>query len=148
MEICIRTAIPADAERMEELYRTMRRAIYGPEDQKGYDEGYLDRYFYGEGNRAYVAEQQGRIIAFVSLEEHREDAYLYVDDISVEPACRGRGLGTKLLTLAEAYAGERGLGALLLHVEDSNEKARRLYERFGFGEYGMTGSRHLLRKAL
>ena len=67
MEIRIRPAVPADAERMEELYRLMRKAIYGPADQKGYEAGYLDRFFGPGGNRAYVVEAAGRTVAFISL---------------------------------------------------------------------------------
>lgn len=150
MEQYIRKAVPADAGRMEELYRMMRQAIYGPEDQRGYDAGYLDRYFYKAGNRAYVVERPGRIVAFVSLEEHREEpeAFVYVDDISVEPECRGQGIGKRLLVLAEEYAGERGIFQMRLHVEDSNAGARKLYASCGYGEYRMTGSRHLLKKVI
>ena len=150
MEIRIRPAVPADAERMEELYRLMRKAIYGPADQKGYEAGYLDRFFGPGGNRAYVVEAAGRTVAFISLEEHRgePEPFVYVDDISVEPALRGQGIGQRLLDLAEEYAAERGIAQLRLHVEDSNAGARRLYERNGYREFRMTGSRHLLRKRL
>ncbi|MFK9714769.1 GNAT family N-acetyltransferase, partial [Escherichia coli] len=57
---------------------------------------------------------------------------LHILDISLLPAWRGRGLGTRCLTaLAAANEGR----ALSIQVEIHNP-ARRLYERLGFAADG------------
>ncbi len=55
----------------------------------------------------------------------------YVCQIAVDPAFRGCGIGRKLLEQAETWGRARGKANLALHVA-SNNRARRLYERFGF----------------
>ena len=67
--------------------------------------------------------------------------FLYLDDFCVQASHRGQGIGTELLDLAEAYGIELGIGITVLHVEQSNEAARRLYERRGFALLAEEGSR-------
>jgi ribosomal protein S18 acetylase RimI-like enzyme len=51
---------------------------------------------------------------------------------AVVPERRSRGIGTALMTAAERLVRSRGYGAIVLGVEDSNPRARRLYERHGY----------------
>lgn len=57
-------------------------------------------------------------------------------NMAVTPAFRGRGLGGFLLARVLETAGERGIEAVFLEVRVSNERASRLYERFGFVDVG------------
>jgi len=54
----------------------------------------------------------------------------------VRPAARGLGVGEALVSAAAGWARDHGHGALYLWVTDSNEAARRLYERCGFTATG------------
>jgi len=56
----------------------------------------------------------------------------YVNVLAVQPRFRGRGLGTRLLALAEDAARDQGLAGLSVIVSDANPGARRLYERQGY----------------
>jgi ribosomal protein S18 acetylase RimI-like enzyme len=56
----------------------------------------------------------------------------FVTELWVVPEARGRGLGKRLLQVAEAHAREADVHALHLVVRPENEGARRLYEREGF----------------
>jgi ribosomal protein S18 acetylase RimI-like enzyme len=58
----------------------------------------------------------------------------YVNVLAAYPQCRNRGLGTRLLGVAEDITHEAGLAALSIIVAGSNTGARRLYERTGFAE--------------
>lgn len=58
----------------------------------------------------------------------------YVNALATRPAHRGRGLGGRLLALARQIAMSEHLDGLSLIVADSNEGARRLYERSGYRE--------------
>lgn len=58
----------------------------------------------------------------------------YVNVLAVLPEHRNRGLGSRLLDLAEAQAAAGGRRGLSIIVEDANEGARRLYARRGYRE--------------
>jgi ribosomal protein S18 acetylase RimI-like enzyme len=51
---------------------------------------------------------------------------------AVTPAAQGHGIGTELMRAAAELACSRGFTAIVLGVEDSNPRARRLYERLGY----------------
>jgi len=54
-------------------------------------------------------------------------------DFSVLPEAQGKGVGTALLEELERRARDRGCAKMTLEVHDSNEAAKRLYARVGFG---------------
>lgn len=56
-------------------------------------------------------------------------------DFAVAPEHRGRGVGSRLLAELERRARERGCCKVTLEVHDSNEGAKRLYRRTGFGPW-------------
>ena len=58
----------------------------------------------------------------------------WVDQLYVDPARTGQGLGSALLDLAKSRAG----GALDLWTFERNVGARRFYERHGFAEVATT----------
>ena len=55
----------------------------------------------------------------------------------------GRGIGRSLLEALEGWAQSKGLHRLELMVNYNNERAIRLYEKFGFEREGV--KRHALR---
>lgn len=65
-----------------------------------------------------------------SLERGGRDAF--IDELFVRAERRGRGLGAQAVAIAEAGARRRGVRAVHLEVDHTNERARRLYERVGF----------------
>lgn len=56
----------------------------------------------------------------------------YVAQVAVGEGARGLGVGSALLEAAFAKAREAGKAIISLDVVDTNEGARRLYERLGF----------------
>ena len=56
----------------------------------------------------------------------------------VDPSVRGRSVGARLVQAALEQAREDGKKRVVLHVVDSNPRARRLYERLGFAATGRT----------
>ena len=144
----IRTAVPADADKIDALFREMLQTIYHTDDVKGYEAGYLESFWNGGENRIYIAEDN-EVRAFLSIEVYHEpQAYLYLDDFSVTAAYRGSGIGTKLMQSAEAYAREIGIPAIVLHVEKNNESAFRFYEGLGYTIFRDDGDRYLLSKEI
>lgn len=84
-----------------------------------------------------AGEMDGRLIAHVLLRAvdlHASSADL---GISMDPACIGAGIGTKLLQLTRTYAGqELGIRTITLDVAAWNRRALRAYEKAGFQEIG------------
>jgi ribosomal protein S18 acetylase RimI-like enzyme len=58
----------------------------------------------------------------------------YVNVLATYPESRGRGIGSELLSIAEGIATRLSKRALSIIVADTNEGARRLYERHGYSE--------------
>jgi len=57
---------------------------------------------------------------------------LYIDTVCIDPAFRGKGIGTKLFEYAEEVAKQVNSAKLSLNVETEKEPAIRLYKRLGY----------------
>jgi len=83
-----------------------------------------------------VARADGAVVgvAFLSwihsLEHQGPSAWL--DDVYVDPAHRGRGLGRSLVEAALTHARATGRAAIDLEVDADHASIARLYERMGF----------------
>lgn len=137
-----------DSARINELFIEMLHSIYNTNQINGYPDGYLDKFFDGRDEWISIARDDfNNIIAFLSIEVHHvENAYIYLDDLSVTTQYRNKGIGTKLIRNAEAYAKEIDIHTICLHVEKSNTAAFRLYERLGYKIYKDQGNRYLMIK--
>ena len=82
----------------------------------------------------FVARTEGRVVGFVILVV--SGAFVgYVQSIAVDPECRGKGIGTKIL----AFAEERILRVspnVFVCVSSFNPDALRLYRRLGYEVVG------------
>jgi GNAT superfamily N-acetyltransferase len=82
---------------------------------------------------ARIAECDGRIVGF-SVSVLHEGTWVsapvcYLEDLFVEPAYRGKGIGRKLIQDVVDLARERGWSRLYWHTQEQNP-ARRLYDEF------------------
>ena len=84
---------------------------------------------------AQVAEADGEVVGFAlfftNFSTFLAKPGLYLEDLYVRPALRGRGIGAALLTRLGAIAVERGYGRFEWSVLDWNENAIRFYEKMG-----------------
>ena len=150
MDTVLRVATAGDEAAIRRLFVEMLRTIFHTQEVEGYPAGFVGRFYTGEEAKILVAEQAVMVVGSLSLESHREGEppFLYLDDFSVAAACRGQGIGSRLLDMAEENAAALGLGETHLHVERDNHGARRLYQRRGFGVLAEQGARLLLGKKL
>jgi ribosomal protein S18 acetylase RimI-like enzyme len=79
------------------------------------------------------AQAVGITIGFFGFSSFRARPLLNIHDLAVLPTHRGRGIGTQLLQAAEAIARSRDCCVMSLEVLEENQRALRLYERYGFG---------------
>ena len=148
MDYVLRKAKSTDTIRIEELFVEMLKAIYHTDDVKGYETGYLDKFFLDKEDWICVTEYKNDVVAFLSIEVYRDEDYIYLDDLSVTEGCRNKGIGTKLIHTAEKYAEEIGITKIVFHVEKANEDAYRLYLRLGYSGDADEGSRIRMNKSV
>ena len=93
-----------------------------------------------------IAELDGEIAGF-SLSVIHESSWTiapvcYLEDLFVEPAVRGRGVGAALIQDIVHYSRQNGWARVHWHTEANNVSARRLYDRFceadGFVRYRLS----------
>jgi ribosomal protein S18 acetylase RimI-like enzyme len=65
-----------------------------------------------------------------------EPSEFYLDTVSVDPKCQGRGFGRDLIEACCQQARKLGYDRIGLLVDVENVGGRRLYERLGFGSEG------------
>ena len=84
---------------------------------------------------AMIAERGGRAVGFAlyftTFSTFLCKPGLYLEDLFVEPAHRGAGIGKALLQRLAQLAAERGCGRLEWRVLDWNEPSIRFYESLG-----------------
>ncbi len=71
------------------------------------------------------------VLAVLFREQPKRDELL-IDGIVVRSPSRGLGIGSRLLDAAFELATDKGRTKVTLEVVDTNNDARRLYERLGF----------------
>ncbi|MFC4854410.1 GNAT family N-acetyltransferase [Actinophytocola glycyrrhizae] len=95
-----------------------------------------------------VAEVDGKVSGFVLVRQaipiESHEHVLSINELAVDPAVQGRGIGGALIEAAAADAARRGARKLTLRVLGGNAGARRLYERRGFVVEGVLRGEFLL----
>lgn len=124
--------VPAIYQMIGELadYEHLRDRVVGrPED--------LQRHLFGEPRFAMAMlalwsdAVAGYALYFYNYSTFLCRPGLYVEDLYVRPAYRGRGIGLALLQAVELQAREHGCGRLEWAVLDWNREAIDFYRRFG-----------------
>ena len=88
----------------------------------------------GRGDEYHVltAGRDGPVVAYGMLRGWEEGYTVPSLGIAVDGACRGMGIGRRLMTHLHAIAAARGAGTVRLKVYRSNEAAIALYRSFGY----------------
>ena len=121
----LRKAEPKDKEGIENLFLVMLRSVYKKEDVQRYEPGYLDKFFKDDRSWIYVAESEGNLVGYLSIEQHPD--FLYLDDFCIDEKYRGNGLVKMLLDEAIKTAKEINLSHLYIYTAHIG-----LYEKYGW----------------
>jgi GNAT superfamily N-acetyltransferase len=89
----------------------------------------------------WVAEYGGRVVGLTGVFLHYavefDGAYGRLLGLVVDEPYRGRGIGKKLLEVAEAWLRERGIAKLTLTSGHQRKEAHEFYRRLGYTETGL-----------
>ena len=102
-----------------------------------------------DGSHAvYVAEKEDGLVGWVHVYEHLPVCHDRVAEIAglvVDAACRGSGVGKRLMEAAENWARGKGLSTVVLRSNVIREAAHKFYEVLG---YTRIKTQHAFRKVL
>ncbi len=80
--------------------------------------------------RYFVAEEGDKIAGYMGYWEAPQEAHII--NLAVAPDFRKRGLGLEMMEYCLEFARKKGAALATLEVRESNEAAKRLYEKCGF----------------
>jgi GNAT superfamily N-acetyltransferase len=121
--MAIRIAAPGDAEAISDLMR-----------QLGYKRDGIDlrlAHILAEPAGAVFVAESERVVGVVHVVERatlEAPARAEVLALVVDGACRGQGIGRRLMRTAEDWARDRGLVALRVRTRVARAQAHRFYE--------------------
>jgi ribosomal protein S18 acetylase RimI-like enzyme len=128
----LRPASAADAARLTELvqaaYGHYVERLGGP--PRPLTDDYADVV---RSQRVVVAERSGQIVGLIVLQASEEG--FVVDNVAVDPAHQGTGVGRALLEHAELAARREGFDAIHLYTHERMTENLALYRRVGYVEY-------------
>jgi GNAT superfamily N-acetyltransferase len=81
-----------------------------------------------------VAEVDGKVYGFANCVVHENtweaQPVCYLEDLYVDPAARGHGVGRAIIEWLRGAMRAEGWARLYWHTHEGNDVARRLYDRF------------------
>ena len=83
--------------------------------------------------RVEVAVEEERIVGVVV--RGPSDEGFAIENVAVDPAMQGRGLGRALIALAEEEARADGHDSIYLYTHEGMTENQELYSRLGYAEY-------------
>jgi GNAT superfamily N-acetyltransferase len=135
--VSARTARPADVPALLAIIRQLAEFARAPDEVEATEE-HLHRTLFADepavfGHVAVAADGHlaGLAVWFLNYSTWQGSHGLYLEDLYVRPAHRGRGVGRLLLQTLAAVCVERGYPRFEWWVLDWNESARRVYETVG-----------------
>lgn len=132
----IRPAAPEDVAAVVGLIRELATYEREPDAVVATEDGVRSALF-GPSPAVYchVAEVDGEVVGFalwfLNFSTWLGRHGIYLEDLYVRPAYRGRGLGRALLATLAAVAAERGYGRVEWSVLDWNSPAHAFYRSLG-----------------
>lgn len=140
----IRKATGDDLETVNRLLRQVLKVHHDgrpdlfPASGKKYTDDELLAIFENPRTPVFVYEEDGRVAGYAFCELKVPEGHnlvpiktLYIDDLCVDEAFRGRHIGRALFDYVRAFAEAEGCHNVTLHVWEKNTGAKAFYEALG-----------------
>ena len=142
--ITIRAGAPTDAPAMGALWHEATRARRAGVELSKPEALDAAQTLHHAGTFSIVAETGGTLIGMAIGLPARDDegrgppitGLCHISMVAVAPGWWGRGVGRRIFTALLGAIRERGFTEAQLWTQQSNTRARRLYEAFGFTPSG------------
>lgn len=134
MTVTIREAVPADEARWRSLWADYT-AFYKVDVTQDVTDSVWARVF-DPASALFmrVAEADGRVEGFALCLTHEgtwvKDPICYLEDLFLDEALRGRGVGKAMMDDLVALCRKNGWCRLYWHTDKGNAQARKLYDRY------------------
>jgi len=143
MDIIVEIPKMEDFKRINELALQVHEmhVTWNPDIFKSVEEVINKEYFENliTNEEIYIAKVDKEIVGYIifNIKEKENPSMRYrkqlnIDAICVDEKYRGKGIGTKILENIKEIAKTRGCTDLYLTVNQENENAIKVYEKFGF----------------
>lgn len=111
-----------------------------------YDDAALAQLLRDENRPVFAAVEEDRVLGYCFCIRRSYDGTavstcrkeIYIDDLCVEEACRGRGIATALYRHVCSWAREEGCAFITLNVWSGNDSAMAFYEKMGMKPRSIT----------
>jgi ribosomal protein S18 acetylase RimI-like enzyme len=132
----VRRAGPRD---MDNILRLVAQLGYEVENERG--RAACEMVLADPDNAVFVFEEDGSIVGMLSLnvrpQMHHAGLAATIDELVVDEAARGRGIGAALVREAVAFCRERGCAVIDVASAHHRIEAKRFYLANGFRDYGV-----------
>jgi len=133
--VLVRRAGPADLDASARLFTGYLR-FYEKATPEADARVFIGERLAKQDSVFYLAEADGEALGFTQLYPAFASLSLapswILNDLYVEPAARGRGVGEALMDAARKLAIGNGAAELMLQTARTNATAQRLYEKLGW----------------
>lgn len=121
-----------------QVHHDVRPDLFRDGAQK-YNASDLEALLADRNRPVFVAEREGRVEGYCFCIRKstrndpvlRDEEELYIDDLCVDEASRGKGAAQALYAYVIAYARQTGCDSVTLNVWEGNDRARAFYEKQG-----------------
>ena len=154
-EVLIRSAVPNDAEKIKELREVTSAETHfmarDPEDGPFNAEriiavlGDIERSTRDFTITAFYGDEVVGDLSVMTVRPHLKLLHRAALGVSIRQAFAGGGLGSYMIKAALDQARKNGFEQVELGVYSDNEKARHVYAKAGFKEYGRTPKAYKLK---
>lgn len=147
MEVVIRAASPSDYEavcallaQLDQMHAQALPNDFQPVEGPARPREYFAQILADEEGAIFVAEQQDTVVGLIRCSVRTAPdlplfvprRYASIDDLVVDAAVRGRGIGRLLTERAHQWARDQGILEVELVVWEFNAPARAFYEGLGY----------------
>jgi ribosomal protein S18 acetylase RimI-like enzyme len=146
MTVLIRRATVEDGKDIVKLFQQLSEESG---ERSPISEASVSVYLGSTNSHIFLAENNGHVSGLISYST-RPDLWhastcCYIEEIIVDSAERGGGIGTQLIKYVLNKSEKEGHAEISLTVSSENKQAQRLYERLGINEVAVCMEKHFRR---